>query len=176
MASAEFATRRKLYGKSLHAGYKIRHTKNMRNAVDQAINAYDKCLTDAVATRQLFEMLADKPVTDADVRAYFLKVMEAADKAEADEKAKASKIAEKRMENRLDELWQIWNAPTNQTGTRGTAFAALNTVIEYADFYRATRVTEGTTEESQRFESAMFGSGDNLKSKATVEALELAGV
>jgi hypothetical protein len=102
--------------------------------------------------------------------------MEAADKAEADEKAKASKIAEKRMENRLEELWRIWNAPTNQTGTRGTAFAALNTVCEYVDHFRATRVTEGTTEEGQRFESAMFGSGDNLKSKATVEALELAGV
>jgi phage/plasmid-like protein (TIGR03299 family) len=170
MASAEFAARRKLYGKSLHAGYKIRHTKGMQKSVEDAINAYDKCLTDAVANRQLLELLADKPVTDADVRAYFLKVMETADKA------KASKIAEQRLEKRLDELWKIWNAPTNQTGTKGTAFAALNSVIEYVDFYRATRCTEGTTEEGQRFESAMFGSGDNLKSRATVEALELAGV
>jgi len=175
-ASREFIERRKLYGKSIHAGYRIRHTKNMRNAVAQAISAYDKCLTDAIATRQLYEMLAEKPVTDKEVRAYFVKMMETADKAEAAEKEKASKLAESRLANKVDDLMALWNAPTNQTGTKGTAFAAYNSLVEYVDFQRPTRCVGAKSEDTARFESAMFGSGDDLKSKGLLEVMNLAGV
>lgn len=175
-ASSEFIERRKLYGKSIHAGYKIRHTKGMRGAVEQAINAYEKCLTDAEKTRQLYEILAEKPVTEKELRAYFVKMMETADRAETEEKEKASKLAEIRREKKLNDLMGLWNSPTNQTGTRGTVLAAYNTLVEYVDFKRQTRCVDGINEDSARFESAMFGSGDNLKSAGLVAAMDLAGV
>jgi phage/plasmid-like protein (TIGR03299 family) len=177
MASAEFLTRRKLFGKSIHAGYAIRHSKNMAKAVQDALAAYGKCLEDAKQTRELFEILADKPVTDQQVRAYFIKMIAAQEKAEADEKEKASKMAETRMRNRLDLLQQVWNAPTNQTGTKGTAFALVNTITEYVDHHRATRCTdEAKTDSTCRFESSMFGNGVDMKQKALLEAMELVGV
>lgn len=177
MASREFIQRKKLYGRnSIHAGYQIRHTSNMRGALDQALQAYQNCLDDAIATKELFTLLADKPVTDAQIREYFLKVSDMAKANNDREKEKASAIANAREEKRIEELKRLWEAPTNQTGTRGTAFAAYNTVVEWVDFNRGTRKTDGKDEETARFESSMFGSGDAIKSKALLEVMELVGV
>jgi phage/plasmid-like protein (TIGR03299 family) len=177
MASREFIQRKKLYGRnSIHAGYQIRHTSNMRGALDQALQAYQNCLEDAIATKELFTLLADKPVTDAQIREYFQKVSDLT-KADNDrEKEKASAIANAREEKRIEELKKLWEAPTNQTNTKGTAFAAYNTVVEWVDFNRGTRKTDGKSEDSARFESSMFGSGDAIKSKALLEVMELVGV
>jgi phage/plasmid-like protein (TIGR03299 family) len=176
-ASREFIQRKKLYGKnSIHAGYQIRHTSNMRGALDQALQAYQNCLNDAIATKELFTLLADKPVTDAQIREYFLKVSDMAKANNDREKEKASAIANAREEKRIEELKRLWEAPTNQTGTKGTAFAAYNTVVEWVDFTRGTRKTDGKDEEAARFESSMFGSGDTIKSKALLEVMELVGV
>lgn len=173
MASVEFIERHKKYGKGIHGGYKIRHTKNMQKAVDQAIAAYNGCLKDAEATKALYEILANKPVTDTEVRAYFLKTIATAEEAEKVEADKASKAKETRRENKVTELVKIYNSPTNQTGTRGTAFAAYNSVVEFVDFSRDTRCLDGRNDNQCRFESAMFGSGQVLKDKAFVEALAL---
>jgi phage/plasmid-like protein (TIGR03299 family) len=177
MASREFIQRRKLYGRnSIHAGYQIRHTSNMRGALDQALKAYQNCLDDAVATKELFTLLADKPVTDAQIREYFVKVSDMAKANNDREKEKASAIANAREEKRIEDLKRLWEAPTNQTGTRGTALAAYNTVVEFVDHNRGTRKTDGKNEEAARFESSMFGSGDTIKSKALLEVMELVGV
>lgn len=171
MASKEFTQRHKLYGKSIHAGYRIRHTKNMETAVNDAIAAYDKCLTDAEATKQLYMMLADKPITDKDLKEYFNKMMSV-----NDEKDTVSKLAESRRANKVDELMKLWESPTNQTDTKGTILAAYNSVVEFADYVRPTRQVNGKSESEARATSALFGSGMDLKDRALLEAIQLAGV
>ena len=173
-ATQGFTARQGKYGKkNVHAGYTIRHTRNMRNAVTQVQQAYAGLMKDFEHTKALFELLADKEVTQTEVRAYFLKCLETKD--EAKQAAALSKLAQARQDTKMDALMKLWNAPTNQTGTKNTAFALLNTVTEYVDHERGTRCTdEAITDAACRFESAMFGgSGAKMKEDALVNALAL---
>lgn len=169
----EFTARQGKYGKkNVHAGYTIRHTRNMRNAVIQVQQAYAGLMKDFEHTKALFELLADKEVTQAEVRTYFLKCLET--KSEEKQAATLSKLAQARQDTKMDALMKLWNAPTNQTGTKNTAFALLNTVTEFVDHERGTRCTDETmTDGACRFESAMFGSGAKMKEEAMVNALAL---
>jgi len=56
---------------------------------------------------------------------------------------------------------------------RGTLWAALNAVGEYADHERPTRAPAGTDAKASRWASAQFGSGKALKERAWSEALAL---
>lgn len=58
-------------------------------------------------------------------------------------------------------------------GVRGTLWGALNAVIEYVDHERPTRLHEGDSAAEKRFESALFGSGAQLKERAWSLALDL---
>lgn len=58
---------------------------------------------------------------------------------------------------------------------RHSTWAAFNAVTEYVDHHRATRGQNDVSRASRRLESAWFGSGARLKSKAWTLALEMAG-
>jgi phage/plasmid-like protein (TIGR03299 family) len=88
-----------------------------------------------------------------------------------EDKTQASARATKIMEEvtRLFESGKGAELP----GARGTAWGAFNAVVEYADFYRATRGKDDG-ESSGRTKSILFGSGATLKQKGWDEALALA--
>ena len=53
------------------------------------------------------------------------------------------------------------------TGNEGaTRWDAFNAVTEFVDHRRSVRVAEGRDRSEARFESAVFGTGDDLKAKA----------
>jgi len=58
---------------------------------------------------------------------------------------------------------------------RHTTWAAFNAVTEFVDHHRSTRGRTDFDRQSRRLESAWFGSGSRLKSKAWTLALEMAG-
>jgi phage/plasmid-like protein (TIGR03299 family) len=171
-ASIEFAERRRKHGKNtVHAGYKIRHTSGMMKAVADVQNAYTRMVEDFNKTKELYEILAGKEVTSAEVHAYFEKMVTA--KSEEAQAKELSKAAQTRKDNKIQELQELWESPTNQTGTKNTAMSLYNTFVEYVDFKKSTRCTDGIDEDACRFESAMFGAGARLKEEALVEALAL---
>lgn len=172
-ASVEFAARRKKHGKNtVNAGYRIRHTSGMLKAVADVQNAYQHMMNDFAKTKELYEILAGKEVTVAEVKAYFEKMVTAKSEEEAVTALK-SKAAQTRKENKVQELQVLWESPTNQTGTKNTAFSLYNTFVEYIDHNKATRCMDGKDESVCRFESSMFGAGAKQKEEALIEALAL---
>jgi phage/plasmid-like protein (TIGR03299 family) len=58
---------------------------------------------------------------------------------------------------------------------RNSSWAAFNAVTEYIDHHRSSRGRTDFDRRSRRLESAWFGSGSRLKSRAWILALEMAG-
>lgn len=69
-----------------------------------------------------------------------------------------------RVENQAEELNRLFKHGTGNMGK--TRWDALNSVTEYVDHGRSSRVTEGRDESEVRFESVLMGSGDALKARA----------
>ena len=172
-ASSEFAARRRKHGRnSVNAGYKIRHTSGMSNAVKDVQNAYQNLMVDFAKTKELYEILAGRDVTVKEVQEYFDKMVSA--KSEEAQAKELSKAAQTRKEKKIEALQVLWESPTNQTGTKNTAFSLYNTIVEWVDYEKATRCTdEAKSDDSCRFESAMFGAGAELKEHALTAALAL---
>ena len=156
-------------GADITTGYIIKHTRNMRDTVAKVQAAYAKVIEDFATTTELYKLLAGRPVTNAEVIDYFKACLKI-----DDEKVSTSKRGATRASNRLDELNAIYESPTNQTANRNTAYAAMQTVVEWIDHARGTRcTTEGKSDAACRFESANFGSGANEKQRAMELALAL---
>lgn len=58
-------------------------------------------------------------------------------------------------------------------GVSGTGWGALQSVVEYVNYYRATRAADETQRQSNRFESSLFGSGAALIDSARSELLSM---
>ena len=78
----------------------------------------------------------------------------------------ARKDASERERNSIDrkrsEITALWNAPTQQN-VAGTAWAAYNAVVEWADWAMPVR---GDNKDAARAERVMFGGVDTIKQKA----------
>jgi phage/plasmid-like protein (TIGR03299 family) len=76
-----------------------------------------------------------------------------------------------------EEIMAIWEGETGTEtikSTRYTAWSAFNSVVEFVDYKRQTRVTEGTKSEKEaRLVSQWFGSGATLKQSALDTALAM---
>jgi len=79
--------------------------------------------------------------------------------------------------NRDERIAAILASPTSQVkGTKDTAFSLLNATTEFVDHFRSTKTSDSTeSSDEARSMSAMFGSGDALKSKAWNRMMELVG-
>jgi len=76
-----------------------------------------------------------------------------------------------RRENVLRDVMWLFEKNDNNAfpEVRGTAYNLLNSITEFVDHKRGTRVTDKKdhlTEQQARSESAIFGSGSSLKSQA----------
>lgn len=84
---------------------------------------------------------------------------------------KQQERAEKRHAALLETLVEIYHEEQNQVpGARDTLWGAYNTVTQYADHCRHHN-GEGEAQQSNRLQSAWFGSGEEMKEKALALAL-----
>jgi phage/plasmid-like protein (TIGR03299 family) len=82
----------------------------------------------------------------------------------------------RRAQNVRAELTRLFTEGRGQDipQTRFTAWSALNAVTEFVDHYRSTRGKTGVERSGSRLQSAWFGAGARLKSKAWNEAMAMA--
>lgn len=167
MAIGEHAEARR-HRPGLEVGWTVRHTRGMNAAMADIQEAYARTLRSHKATKQAFEYLASKAFTDHLKEEFFARVFDGAGKDESDRAATIAK-------NRRERLEMILAGPTSQVkGTRGTTFALLNSLTEYVDHERSTRVSDDRDPDESRLISATYGSGAELKEKAWSTILDLA--
>jgi phage/plasmid-like protein (TIGR03299 family) len=91
-------------------------------------------------------------------------------------KAKDEKANQTRRENMLTEVLGLYESNDGNAfpQVRGTAYNLLNAITEYSDHFRTSRGGGETEQEvaTARASSAMFGSGDSLKTDALELLLE----
>lgn len=166
MASAQIQGNR--HRPKLEAGFRIRHTKGMKAALADVADAYANTRAAHQATKDAYEFLAKVPITEGMITT----VLERSFRydlapSEAD-RAKSIKEA------RDQKLREILASPTCQvSGTADSAFALLNAVTEYVDHLRPTRTREGQATNTQRFTSAHWGSGAQVKQAAWETIMDL---
>lgn len=79
-----------------------------------------------------------------------------------------------RSENNRQTLVQLFDSGKGNHGE--SAWDAYNSITEYADWHRSTRVTGDSSANEQRFTSTMFGSGALFKDKGFEAIQQLAGL
>lgn len=185
MATFERSASGEKWGTS-KGGYAIRHTRNMRDVVKNVQRAYEQVLANFAQQKELYEFLASKPVTEETKKQFLTwfalqgrdesRVLEAyRAQSEGKQLGRGDKSMITRFESTLETLEKLYESPTNQQpGTRNTVYSTLQTIIEFVDHERTTRCGQDEDCEYKRFESAIFGSGSDLKTRATLRALELA--
>ena len=175
VANRQFNANRKGKKQDVHTGYAIRHTSGMDNAIRAVERAYANMLEDFTLTKEMFEAMVATPVTSSMKNSFFDFIVDP-NKDETVAAKELSKRGDTMRANKIQVLEKLYESPTNQTpASKDTLFGLYNVAVEYVDFFRGTRCTEGTEESDCKFESAQFGSGKALKDKAFIKAAELIG-
>lgn len=84
-----------------------------------------------------------------------------------------TKLGKTLRDNQRDKLTELFEAGRGQgiKGVAGTAWAAYNSVVEYANYFRGSAKGEGAQE--RRFESSLFGSGSEFIDKGVIKLDEM---
>ncbi len=133
------------------AALTIRHTKNAQSRLVDARAALDAMGNDVVRIEDRLNFLAGRRMNREALATIFERLFPKREEAKT----------QTRRENIMSDVLKLYelndgNAFPEQ---RGTAYALLNAVTNYTDHERSSK-------DDGRAESAMFGSGDALKSKA----------
>ncbi len=141
-------------------GINIRHT----SSADQRIKEASRVIEASQGFYKDFEARANSlvttPMTDKQMESLTEHLFPAKENADGDVKVST------RSQNIRDTMMNLFVHGAGHERVRGTAWAGYNAVAEYADHHRATRVGEdGDTGES-RLASTMWGSGNQIKTKA----------
>jgi phage/plasmid-like protein (TIGR03299 family) len=182
------ARNRRKKKKSLSGGFMIRHTKGITKALEDIQKAYAGTLKAVERTKEAYEILARKDLTDELFRQIIKKTWESVDESEpdrdepgeeakpGDESERAKAMREANEKKRYDTLSAILASPTCQLeGTKDTIFSALQSITQYIDHERPTQQRRAISDQMARFESSQFGNGADIKDRALVVALEAAG-
>jgi phage/plasmid-like protein (TIGR03299 family) len=181
---------------TIATGWDLRHRSGIHDQLEVIQKLYHEVAKAHKVTKELLEMLANKPLTDEAIKRMFVEPfipkakvaeLEAADvealdqddmtadeKAEADESIRAKLMREER-EKRLNE---ILAGPTCQTANAGSMYSVLQAVTEFAQhevMVRPKNDGERSLAEA-RFKSNLDGRAFEIKGRAIKLALELAGV
>ncbi len=155
----------------LEHGWKLSHTKNVRNRMEDAKKMILRTHESFEATKEQIQSLANTRC-DIDILNDITAKVWTVDTLEKDKET--SKRAQSIQENRLQEIKQLWKSPTNQTTfAANNLWGAFNSITEYIDHHNTIRVTEGKDAKEQRFFSTQFGNGSVLKANAWKETLAL---
>lgn len=168
MALAESQARhRRRQGLGLAGGFAIRHTPGIHAAVADIKAAYARTLAQHHLTTEIYEHLARVPLTTALERSFHATVFGLPGPDE-------SKRAEGLRQAREQRLATIMASETSRVrGTKDSAYALFQSVVEYIDHERTTRTSSGVSEAEARLLSATAGSGAALKAKAWKAMVEL---
>lgn len=142
----------------------IRHTKNAMDRLIDAREALSSLGSDVVRMEDKLNFLAGRKMNREAMGAIL-------DRLFPKKAAEDGKVANgTRRENVLADILKIYelNDGNQFPEQRGTAYNLLNAITNYTDHERSTR-NDG------RAESALFGSGDQLKSKALEVIMHTAG-
>jgi phage/plasmid-like protein (TIGR03299 family) len=141
--------------------YKIRHTKNVHAAVQEASKAMGIANQYYTELQEAFQTMQRREVTFTQAASYIREVFEA-------ESASAAK-GSTRAENILEEVYSLLEAGkgVDLPGVRGTMWGAYNAVTEYVDHHKGYRSDDSA------LENIAFGLvGGNLKQRAFDLALK----
>lgn len=176
-ATVERQRMEKQHGKqNVKAGFSIKHTRNMKQMVAQAVEAFKATVEANKFSREFYRNLAEVPATPAMKDEFFNFIVEGG-KDEKETLNEISKRAEARRSEKRKQLDSLLLAPTNQTAAAsGTAWGLFNAASEWIDHLAPTRKVGGKSEDAARFESSQFGGGCDLKDAAMGKIAELAGV
>jgi len=137
-------------------GIAVKHTKNMEKRVRDARMALEVVRKSMERETELFQAMAKVRFSDAAFDEFALDLIP----NPTGENAVITKA-----ENQRDKMKELFEAGTGQDipGVRGTAWAAMNAVTEWANFHRPSR---GDDKQAKRFESTMFGASRKIIAQA----------
>lgn len=152
----------------LSKGFDLKHTINIQDRMHQAQSIYMDVAKQHATTLATFEALANVGATFDTV-----KDIAEATFGKVPEKGKSRTIAE----NRISELFQIWESPTSKgLDTSNSLWTALNAVTEWCDHESTVRANTYTQQESRFIGSLLGGSASGFKETAYTYALTKAGI
>lgn len=140
------------------AYWSIRHTTNMRGAVDEARRALGLTFRYVEAFEAEVEAMIAKELTEVQVRDTFAAIVEA-DKAET----------ERQRDGRLavaGDMLELYRSSDTVSMWKGTAFGAYNAVTEYADHFAKTLRKENQDEQRALRTLAQSFKADGIKTRA----------
>jgi phage/plasmid-like protein (TIGR03299 family) len=145
----------------------IRHTKNAGTKLDGVHEALASLRGDMLSVEEKLNFLATRRVTREAVETVFDRLFP---KPKADDGAE--KESSTRRNNVLADILAFYESNDGNAfpEQRGSAYNLLNAITEYTDHARSSRGGNG----NGRAESAMFGSGERLKTQALDVILETA--
>jgi len=146
-------------------GIAIRHSGDIRNKIAEAQRALGLAVEFYSEFAGVAALCRERELAMKELDAYLKAVVP---------DPKDGKIST-RAQNVRQEMTRLFETGKGNTlpGVRGTLWAALNAVAEYADHVRIPRAKDPADRVSNRMESIWFGSGATLKARAWDQALVL---
>jgi phage/plasmid-like protein (TIGR03299 family) len=142
---------------------RIRHTKNVNETLDLVRDSMDLVKREFVANAELYQRLARRDIVQSDFEKYVQLVFNTEKKIEAE--GGIANINNKIIMKSIQPLFEKGRG-NDMVGVRGTAWAALNSVSEYLQYYRGA-------DDQSRLDSLWFGAGGTLNQRALEKAVEL---
>jgi phage/plasmid-like protein (TIGR03299 family) len=144
---------------------RVKHTMNAESKLEQARKLMQGVGVQIKDLEAKLNALASRKVTKESYMAIMKRLF-----GDWEEKSKEGK-ATTRIEGKIAEITKLFDSNDKNTfpEIRGTAYNLLNAITEYTDHYAAFRRTEGKidrTDDQLRAESALFGTGSDLKEEA----------
>ncbi len=145
-------------------GFAIRHTASHEERIKEAMKVMGAANTLFNNFGETAQQLYKTPFTDAKMKMLALYLFPS---------EKEGEDVPKQTQTAREELTRLFEFGIGHDKIRGTAWAALNAVTQYADHSRGTRVAEGGNRRENRFASVLLGSGAALKLKAVGAIIKL---
>ncbi len=149
-------------------GFSIRHTTNAQENIRLASEIFDSSMKKFKDFDDFTKKLASIQL-DSNMWDEFTKTL-------IPDPPKDKQVSQKLLttrSNARNKLTELFESGTGQDipGVAGTAWAALNAITEYANYFSGAR---GADKQEKRFESSLFGSGARLVDKATTQLIKMA--
>lgn len=146
-------------GKDAQTRVKVKHTSDSDAKFNRVVKIMAGAIESADELKAKMTILAERMVSKESMEETFNKLFPV---------TSDSKVSKTRRDGMLEEIMLSYELNDNNAfpEQRGTAYNLLNAITNYTDHVRGTRMTGGRTEIQARSESALFGSGVDLKRDA----------